>query len=118
MLAKIFYLIIFNFYFMLNFKLATKHYTNENICEYVFNKYLNDKIHQNSIDENNRVYDHLGMIDTLGYNSDRGCNHFSHSDEGGCIFGIRFLNKWYVYVNYNKPEVYIFPLNAITINNK
>jgi ribosomal protein L5 len=49
------------------------------------------------------------MIDTLGHNYDKGCNHFSFSNEGGFMFGIKVNSLWFVGVDFDGPkQVYIF----------
>ena len=47
-----------------------------------------------------RVYDNLGMIDTLGYNSDNGRFAYSYSDELCYVFGFKFLGLNIEFVEY------------------
>lgn len=102
---------------MFNSKDALFHYTNVNVYEYVFNKYLNNIDYREYKQCNKRVYDNLGLIDTLGYNSDRGINHFSYSDEGCSLFAIKQTNLWFVCCNSDLKEVYIFEGNYFKNKN-
>jgi len=51
--------------------------------------------------ENHRVYDHLGIIDTLGYNREVGKWTRHYSDEMICIWSLRipFTKYWIRYID-------------------
>jgi hypothetical protein len=99
---------------MIAFDKALKCYTNnENINDYVFIKYLNTIDYRDLTKHNKRVYDSLGIIDTLGYSMDKSCNSFSYSDEFASIYAIKSGKYWFVYVNYDSSDKrsYIFNFN-------
>lgn len=55
---------------------------------------------------NHRVYDHYGIIDTLGYNYDEGKYTFSYSEELGGYSGIILPFGWCLEFS-DDPEPYI-----------
>ena len=100
-----------NFIIMFNTKNAIFYSTSPNVCDYVFNKYLNNIDYRQLNREENRVFDHLGMIDTLGHNQETTANSYHYSCEGGCIFCIQLLGLYFVYADFDKKESYVFKHN-------
>jgi len=101
---------------MFNTKNAIKHSTNRKVCSYVFEKYINTIDYRGIKTDKERYYDHLGMIDTLGSDTERTINSFHFSNEGGSIYCIYSCGFYMVYVNYDSPEVYIFKENPFPLN--
>jgi len=96
---------------------AIKTSKNPIVCEYVFEKYINTIDYTKMVRDNHRVYDHLGIIDTLGHNEERTVNSYHYSCEGGSIYCIYSGKLWFVYVNFDAPEIYVFKNNPFPINS-
>ena len=100
---------------MFDTKKAIKHSTNANVCEYVFEKYLNAKDYRGCKTDRQRYYDHLGMIDTLGHDEERTVNSYSYSCEGGSIYCVYSCGLYFVYSNFDEKEIFIFKENPFPI---
>ena len=75
---------------------------NPIICDLIFRLFLkinNAKFNQLEC-SSHRVYDHLGVIDTLGHNVENGRFTFHYSDELGCVFAIRFMGLQFSYYDF------------------
>lgn len=53
---------------------------------------------RNEIKNNHRVYDNLGIIDTLGYNYEEGKYTFAYSEELGSYSGIKLPFGYAIYI--------------------
>ena len=102
---------------MFDTKKAIKHSTNPNVCEYVFEKYLKTVDYRGTQKQISRHFDHLGIIDTLGWSEERTPNSFYYSCEDGCIFSILSCGLYLVYINFSIKEVYVFKENPFPIHN-
>lgn len=54
---------------------------NEIVCEILFRIYLKLQRFETRKKTEQRYYDHLGLIDTLGFSAENGCLTRSYSDE-------------------------------------
>ena len=88
--------------------------TSKPVCDYIFNKYLalsfaskgkvvSRYIDSNKDETNQRYYDSLGLIDTLGWNRSQGMNTYNFTCEGGCIWAVKTMGgKWLVFMNFDE----------------
>lgn len=97
---------------------------NHAVCEYVFQKYLSlkfaslKKVEKRyadvTQDTKHRVYDHLGMIDTLGHDQEIGTLTYHYSCEMGSMFAVKTPTFWMLYINdYGKRVIIGTDLNEL-----
>lgn len=96
---------------MLNLSNVIFKSNNETICNYIFNKYLNCIDYRQSKSYKHQVYDHYGVIDTLGHSSDNTVNSYSYHDEFTSIFCLFSGGLYYLYIDSSEKEAYISKIN-------